>query len=198
MSCLTPASGRQVHTILLSAAIVSRQRLTGSAIPKFESFRSVATINNNCHSGARSCASPESITPAGDMDCGPAPLAGYRRPIRARRAGRSPTGPRKARPDDRLRRNPPLPESKDGGLRFAKIRLRAIRKLGWRVRVLPRIQLLAICSCKFTRRVKPAGFRYVRKNRDQTPPRLNGARDVRGPPVATSSQTCAGRSAVPP
>jgi hypothetical protein len=40
-----------------------------------------------------------------------------------RRVG--PTGPRKARPDDRLRCTPPLPESKDGGLSFAKI-LRAL------------------------------------------------------------------------
>jgi len=40
-----------------------------------------------------------------------------------RRVG--PTGPRRARPDDRLRRNPPLPESKDDGSSFAKI-LRAL------------------------------------------------------------------------
>jgi hypothetical protein len=36
----------------------------------------------------------------------------------ARRAGCSPTGPRRARPDDRLRRNPPSLSSANGGLRL--------------------------------------------------------------------------------
>jgi hypothetical protein len=46
----------------------------GSAISKFELFRFVATSSNR-HSGARPCASPESMTPAGSMESGPALLA---------------------------------------------------------------------------------------------------------------------------
>ena len=46
----------------------------GSAIAKFELFRLLATTNNR-HSGARPCASPEPMTPAGSMESGPALLA---------------------------------------------------------------------------------------------------------------------------
>jgi hypothetical protein len=52
----------------------------------FVSDQTVAFIaDDSCHSGARSCASHdaqsrimESITTAGSMDSGPAPLVGYR------------------------------------------------------------------------------------------------------------------------
>jgi hypothetical protein len=41
-----------------------------------------------------------------------------------RASGLAQTGPRQARPDDRLPRNPPLPEGKDGGLRFRRTSLK--------------------------------------------------------------------------
>src|SRR5271163_1926360 len=58
-----------------------RGEAPSGAFPKFESFRFVATINDNRHSGARSAARAsydvqlhirESITTAGAMDSGPA------------------------------------------------------------------------------------------------------------------------------
>ena len=37
----------------------------------------ITRAKENCHSGARHCASPESITTAGSMDSGPAPPVGF-------------------------------------------------------------------------------------------------------------------------